>query len=174
VLTGEAAERRAQTEPARTAREFKRRLGDPVPLLLGGTPYDAEALYAQMLRSVVAQVTQQRGEGPRVVVITHPASYGPYKLDLLQQAVRQAGIGDAVLLSEPVAAATTMPIKSEPRPARSCRLRLRRRTSMRLYSQDQRGLPAPRVAGARAAWRNRLTKAVLALSTRKRAGRFRH
>lgn len=105
VLTGEAAERRAQTEPARTAREFKRRLGDPVPLLLGGTPYDAEALYAQMLRSVVAQVTQQRGEGPRVVVITHPASYGPYKLDLLQQAVRQAGIGDAVLLSEPVAAA---------------------------------------------------------------------
>ena len=105
VLTGEAAERRAQTEPARTAREFKRRLGDPVPLLLGGTPYDAEALYAQMLRSVVAQVTQQRGEGPRVVVITHPASYGPYKLDLLQQAVRQAGIGDAMLLSEPVAAA---------------------------------------------------------------------
>ncbi len=105
VLTGEAAERRAQTEPARTAREFKRRLGDPVPLLLGGTPYGAEALYAHLLRSVVDQVVTQRGEPPSLVVVTHPASYGPYKLDLLRQAVRQAGIEQAVLLSEPEAAA---------------------------------------------------------------------
>lgn len=105
VLTGETADRRSQTEPARTAREFKRRLGDPVPLLLGGTPYGAEALYAQMLRSVAAQVTQQRGEPPEMVVVTHPAGYGPYKLDLLRQAVRQAEIGEAVLLSEPEAAA---------------------------------------------------------------------
>ncbi len=105
VLTGETADRRSQTEPARTAREFKRRLGDPVPLLLGGTPYGAEALYAQMLRSVAAQVTQQRGEPPELVVVTHPAGYGPYKLDLLRQAVRQAEIGEAVLLSEPEAAA---------------------------------------------------------------------
>lgn len=105
VLTGETADRRSQTEPARTAREFKRRLGDPVPMILGGTPYGAEALYAHMLRGVVAQVTEQRGEAPGLVVITHPASYGPYKLDLLRQAVRQAEIGEAVLLSEPEAAA---------------------------------------------------------------------
>ena len=38
VLVGEAAERRALTEPGRTAREFKRRLGDPTPLILAGTP----------------------------------------------------------------------------------------------------------------------------------------
>src|SRR5436190_7689440 len=38
VLIGEAAERRAISEPARTAREFKRRLGDPVPIVLGGVP----------------------------------------------------------------------------------------------------------------------------------------
>ncbi|MCZ2109604.1 MAG: Hsp70 family protein [Dehalococcoidia bacterium] len=105
VLTGEAAERRAQSEPARTAREFKRRLGDPVPLLLGGTPYGAEALYAHLLRSVVDQVARQRGEPPAMVVVTHPASYGPYKLDLLRQAVRQAGIERAAMLSEPEAAA---------------------------------------------------------------------
>lgn len=105
VLTGDAAERRAQTEPARTAREFKRRLGDPVPVILGGTPYGAEALYAYLLRSVVARVTEQRGEAPGLVVITHPASYGPYKLDLLRQAVRQAGIHDVAFLSEPEAAA---------------------------------------------------------------------
>ena len=31
-------------EPQLVAREFKRRLGDPTPILLGGAPYSAEAL----------------------------------------------------------------------------------------------------------------------------------
>ena len=105
ILTGEAAERRAQAEPARAVREFKRRLGDPVPVLLGGTPYGAESLYAHMLRSVYDQVRGQRGQPPDLVVVTHPASYGPYKLDLLRQAIRQAEVGESVLLSEPEAAA---------------------------------------------------------------------
>ena len=47
VLTGEAANRRAVTQPDRVAREFKRRIGDPTPLLLGGSPYSAEALSAE-------------------------------------------------------------------------------------------------------------------------------
>jgi molecular chaperone DnaK len=38
VLVGDAAERRASASPDRVAREFKRRIGDPTPLLLGGTP----------------------------------------------------------------------------------------------------------------------------------------
>lgn len=105
VLTGEAAERRAQTEPARTAREFKRRLGDPTPMILGGTPYGAESVTGLLLRAVVEKTIEQRGERPRLVAVTHPASYGPYKLDLLQQAVRQADIGDTIFLSEPEAAA---------------------------------------------------------------------
>ena len=44
LLVGDAAERRSLVEPARVGREFKRRLGDAVPLVLGGTPYDPEAL----------------------------------------------------------------------------------------------------------------------------------
>jgi len=105
VLTGESADRRAQTEPTRTAREFKRRLGDPVPLLLGGTPYGAETLYALILRSVVDQVTRQHGGPPDLTVVTHPAAWGPYKLDLLRQAIRQADPGNTILVSEPEAAA---------------------------------------------------------------------
>ena len=68
VLVGEAAERRALAEPERVAREFKRRLGDPVPLILGGTPYGAEALMAHLLRWIVATVSQQKGGPPDVVV----------------------------------------------------------------------------------------------------------
>jgi hypothetical protein len=105
VLTGEAAERRALAEPTRTGREFKRRLGDPTPIILGGTPYGAEALLAHLLRSIVARVTQQSGEPPSAIALCHPASYGAYKLDLLQQAVRQADIGPVTLLTEPEAAA---------------------------------------------------------------------
>jgi molecular chaperone DnaK len=105
VLTGEAAERRALAEPTRTGREFKRRLGDPTPIILGGTPYGAEALLAHLLRAIVERVTQQLGEPPSSIALCHPASYGAYKLDLLQQAVRQADIGPVTLLTEPEAAA---------------------------------------------------------------------
>ena len=39
VLVGDAAQRRSVSDPARTAREFKRRLGDSVPYVLGGVPF---------------------------------------------------------------------------------------------------------------------------------------
>ena len=47
LLFGEAADRRAVTEPSRAAREFKRRIGDPVPLLIEGQPYSPQSLYRQ-------------------------------------------------------------------------------------------------------------------------------
>jgi molecular chaperone DnaK len=105
VLTGEAADRRALSEPMRTAREFKRRLGDPTPIILGGTPYGAEALTGHLLRSLVAKVTEQMGGPPAAIVLCHPASYGAYKIDLLRQAVRQADIGAVEFITEPEAAA---------------------------------------------------------------------
>ena len=105
LLTGEAASRRAAAEPDRVAREFKRRLGDPTPLILGSTPYSAEALMARLLRWIVEAVTEREGEAPRSVGMTHPANWGEYKRDLLAQAVRIAGLEKATLLSEPEAAA---------------------------------------------------------------------
>lgn len=106
LLTGDAAARRGASEPARAAREFKRRLGDPTPYILGGTPFGAEALMAEMLRAIVAHVTEERGEAPATVAVTHPGSYGPYKLDLLRQAARQAGLDHVEFLAEPIAAAS--------------------------------------------------------------------
>jgi actin-like ATPase involved in cell morphogenesis len=105
VLTGDSAERRSLSEPMRTAREFKRRLGDPTPIILGGTPYGAEALTGHLLRSLVAKVTEQLGGPPDAIALCHPASYGAYKIDLLRQAVRQADIGQVELITEPEAAA---------------------------------------------------------------------
>jgi molecular chaperone DnaK (HSP70) len=109
VLTGEAAERRSIHEPTRTAREFKRRLGDPVPLVLGGTPYGPEAMLAYLLRDVVGAVRAGEGEAPGLIVLTHPANYGDYKTGLLAESVRLAGLDlDAVrFITEPEAAATS-------------------------------------------------------------------
>ena len=105
VLTGEAAQRRSLFESGRTAREFKRRLGDPTPYLLGGTPYGVEALTGHLMASIVDRVANERGEQPGVVVLAHPAAYGPYKLGFLEDAARLAGVGAVRFVPEPVAAA---------------------------------------------------------------------
>ncbi len=106
IVTGEAANRRGLTEPHRVAREFKRRLGDTTPILLGGTPYSAEALSGRLLRSMVDEVAAREGGQPSAICVSHPANWGPYKTDLLRQAVRMADLDVPVtLITEPEAAA---------------------------------------------------------------------
>lgn len=105
VLIGDAAERRGVAEPARLAREFKRRLGDTAPIMLDRTPFSADRLLGVMLRQILADVAERQGGDPDVVALTHPANWGEYKVDLLRQAIDAAGVRDAVYLTEPVAAA---------------------------------------------------------------------
>jgi molecular chaperone DnaK len=105
LLTGEAAERRAVVEPQRVAREFKRRMGDPTPVILGGAPYSAAALTARLLRAVVDAVVCFEGEAPTDIVVAHPANWGDYKQDLLFQAIHLAELDGVTTLTEPEAAA---------------------------------------------------------------------
>ena len=105
VLTGERAHRRAVTSPGRVVREFKRRLGDTTPILLAGAPYSAEQLTARLLRSVVDAVAELEGGMPDALMICHPANWGPYKIELLEQAVRLADLEHAAFVTEPEAAA---------------------------------------------------------------------
>jgi actin-like ATPase involved in cell morphogenesis len=105
LLVGDAAQRRGLQEPERLAREFKRRFGDSTPILLGHTPYSAERLMATVLRQIVDQVTERYGGPPARVAIAHPANWGPYKIELLRQAVQLAGLSSAQFVTEPEAAA---------------------------------------------------------------------
>ncbi|WP_203817295.1 Hsp70 family protein, partial [Paractinoplanes ferrugineus] len=105
VLVGDAARRRGESEPTRLAREFKRRLGDPVPILLGGTPMSAHALTARLLKHVTAAVAATQGGPPSRIVLTHPANWGPYKRELLTQAAQLADLPPTTLRTEPEAAA---------------------------------------------------------------------
>jgi hypothetical protein len=105
VLVGEAAERAGLVEPARLAVGLKRRMGDPVPILLGGAPFGVGALTARLLRYVVDKVAALQGGPPAAISVTHPASWGPYRRELLEETVALADVGPAQLLTEPVAAA---------------------------------------------------------------------
>ena len=106
TMFGDAAELRSVTEPEHVAREFKRRVGDTTPLLVGGAPRSPESVMAVLLRAVVDASIQLEGSPPDRIAITHPASWGEYKLDVLRQAIRLAELGvDTVLVPEPVAAA---------------------------------------------------------------------
>ncbi|WP_426566791.1 Hsp70 family protein [Angustibacter sp. McL0619] len=104
-VVGDAAERHAHDDPTRLARAFKRRMGDPVPLHLGDRQVMPVELTAHMLRWVVAQATEREALAPSQVVLTAPAEWGDYRLDVLREAADTAGIGAVELVPEPVAAA---------------------------------------------------------------------
>jgi actin-like ATPase involved in cell morphogenesis len=105
VIVGDVAQRRGQQEPDRYAREFKRRFGDSTPIMLGHTPYSAERLMAAVLQQVAGQVAERYGGQPDAIAIAHPANWGPYKIELLGQAVQLAGLTGARFVTEPEAAA---------------------------------------------------------------------
>jgi actin-like ATPase involved in cell morphogenesis len=105
LIVGEAAERRAATHPARAVREFKRRFGDPAPIVLGGRAWSAEELTARLLGEVIERTTAIEGKRPARLALAHPAAWGPFRLDVLRAAAGDVGYPDAVLVPEPVAAA---------------------------------------------------------------------
>lgn len=105
VLIGEAAERRAVLEPSRVAREFKRRVGDSVPVLVGGSPFSADALMAKVLGWTVDQVAEREGGPPAGLVVSHPATWGPFKRDLVRQSIGVLELPAGGFVAEPVAAA---------------------------------------------------------------------
>ena len=105
LLVGDAAVRRGVLEPERLARGFKRRLGDPTGLLLGDDQLDPVELTGALLRHVVDTVREREGGEPEHVTLTHPATWGPLRRDLLVEAAGHARLTDVGLLAEPVAAA---------------------------------------------------------------------
>ena len=105
VVTGEAANRRAVSSPERTGREFKRRLGDPTPVMLGGAPHAVTALLAALLADAVERVTATEGAPPDRVVLTHPANWGPYRRELFEEVPQAAGLAQVLTVTEPEAAA---------------------------------------------------------------------
>lgn len=104
VVVGDAAEQHAPTEPGAVARGFLGRMGDDIPLLVGGEPCTPQDLAAAMVMWVVEQTSGIHGSPAEHIVVTHPAGWGSYRRMLLHQALRRAGLSNTTLLPEPIAA----------------------------------------------------------------------
>jgi YVTN family beta-propeller protein len=105
LVSGDAAGRRAVSSPDRIGREFKRRLGDPTPVMLGGTSYAVTTLLGTLLHDVVNRVTETEGTKPASVVLTHPANWGPFRRELFEEVPQVAGLTGTRMVTEPEAAA---------------------------------------------------------------------
>jgi hypothetical protein len=106
-LYGTAAAELAGAEPGRVLRGFVRRIGDETPMVPeAGASTAAHRVTADFVAWVVAQASVQEGRAPEAVAVTHPATWGPHKRDLLAVALREAGVPGATLVAAPVAVAT--------------------------------------------------------------------
>ncbi|MEI3865797.1 Hsp70 family protein [Microbacterium sp. CCNWLW134] len=105
LLIGDAAERRGITQPERLVREFKRSIGDDVPVVAGGRSIPAEKLWAHTVAAVVDAVVEREGSRPAAVMLTHPTAWGPHRIGLILSALDKLGVKDVHLITEPEAAA---------------------------------------------------------------------
>lgn len=105
IASGDAAARRAVSDPDRVARDLKRRLGDPTPVVLGGVSFPVTTLLGALLRDVLAGAVEvSRGE-PDTVVLTHPAHWGPLQCRALADVAAAADLIRYSTATEPEAAA---------------------------------------------------------------------
>ncbi len=102
-VVGSHAERVLAAQPARGTRQLKRRFGDTTPIVLDGNATPPDALVGELLRAVVA--ASDIDASTTTLVLTHPASWRGYKLELLRTIGTSLGFADVELVAEPVAAA---------------------------------------------------------------------
>lgn len=105
VLTGQAALRRAATEPDRIARGPLRRTGDAVPFVLGDMSYPAETLAAALIGWVADRVADAEGTDPERIVVTHPPGWSGHRRGALHEALDAAQLPAVLALPSPIAAA---------------------------------------------------------------------
>lgn len=105
VLVGEAAERRGLDSPERVVREFKRRVGDDVPVAVGTLSLPAEDVFATMARWVADRAEEREGAPPSDIILSHPATWGAHRTQRILAALAAKGLANVTLISEPEAAA---------------------------------------------------------------------
>ncbi|WP_370874552.1 Hsp70 family protein [Pseudarthrobacter defluvii] len=105
VLVGEAAERRGLDTPERVVREFKRRIGDDVPIVLGTLALQPEDVFATVARWVADRAAEREGGPASAFFLTHPAAWGNHRLSGVRDALAAHGLENVTLLPEPEAAA---------------------------------------------------------------------
>ena len=103
VLIGQAAMNMRKLKPQNFRAEFKRDLGQNVPIILGQKSFLPEDIYTEMFRHMKA-CAEKYGKIEKAI-ITYPASYRQKKCEKIQKAAKNAGLFNVELIDEPTAAA---------------------------------------------------------------------
>ncbi|MGC4814988.1 Hsp70 family protein [Micromonospora sp. DT228] len=90
---------------SRTTRDFVHRIGDDVPLLLGGEACTPQTLTAELATWVVERVHALEGGPAEAVVLSHPAGWRPYRREVLHRALSDFGLRHVTLLPRTVTVA---------------------------------------------------------------------
>ncbi|MEW1587452.1 Hsp70 family protein [Micromonospora vinacea] len=90
---------------SRTTRDFVHRIGDDVPVLLGGEPCAPQTLTAELAAWVVERVHAQEGRAAEAIVLSHPAGWRPYRREVLHRALSDLGLRHVTLLPRTVTVA---------------------------------------------------------------------
>ncbi|BCB90631.1 hypothetical protein Psuf_079440 [Phytohabitans suffuscus] len=105
LLVGRDAERSARLDPARFEPNPKRRVDDGV-VLLGEQELAVPRVIAAVLGRLATEASRHLGGPVEEVRVTHPARWGERRRAVLAESVRAAGLPNARLVVEPVAAAS--------------------------------------------------------------------
>ncbi|MEU6129289.1 Hsp70 family protein [Saccharopolyspora sp. NPDC047091] len=104
-VAGEQASRQELTHHEWVVRGFTRQVGDEAPLLVGSEFISAQALVAAVVEWVADTVAHQLGHPAEHITLAHSATWGPFRVHLVRQALAQLGLRDVTLVPEPVAVA---------------------------------------------------------------------
>jgi molecular chaperone DnaK len=107
VIVGRRAYAALLTDPDNVSIEFKRWMGQKDRKRFPATQRElsAEELSAEVLKSLREDVRRQTGGDVTTAVITVPAAFGALQCEATARAAERAGLQDAPLLQEPIAAA---------------------------------------------------------------------
>lgn len=107
IIVGRRAYSALLTDPENVATEFKRWMGQKDRKLFSTAQRElsAEELSAEVLKSLREDVRRQAGADVTTAVITVPAAFGALQCEATARAAELAGLQEAPLLQEPIAAA---------------------------------------------------------------------
>ena len=107
IIVGRRAYSALLTDPENVATEFKRWMGqkDRKRFSAAQRELSAEELSAEVLKSLREDVRRQAGADVTTAVITVPAAFGALQCEATARAAELAGLQEAPLLQEPIAAA---------------------------------------------------------------------
>jgi len=107
LLVGAAAERRKRVDPGRYVSEFKRYLGEPVPVNLGDKGFMPQALVTAVLARFGEEAKRHADEPVDRLVVAVPAAFArDSRAELVIAAGEAAGFALVETVAEPVAAAS--------------------------------------------------------------------